>query len=340
MLTFGVLLGMGAPPSPPISGAAAIHSHNYPLLMIAAVSLLLLLLYFFRRGSLEQPFSKLDDDDDRAPHHTICRCVDSSLSNCRWCTRCVGGAASLARFVAGSLELLQRALAQNEAHLHAPVGLTLQGSMPKALHADKLGRFAPGELVNGRRSWLHRENPNVRLWWSSGRWWVGKLSEVGTARGWLKTAAPEVGAAAEQQLVGHVPPRYGWLVYGATNRQWLPAEALACDADVAPRCSCACAHRSIPARKPTLTFTLAFTRPRHTEGSDHAPVGLMLHGRVPGGLHADKLGHFDLIDSELVNGRRETESHARTHTHTRARARAHAYLRASAAWHGCVPRRP
>ena len=57
------------------------------------------------------------------------------------------------------------------------------------------------------------------LWWASGRWWIGKRSELGQPRGWIKAASN-----------GPAPPFKGWYVLCAKIKPaiWKSAETLSC----------------------------------------------------------------------------------------------------------------
>lgn len=78
------------------------------------------------------------------------------------------------------------------------------------LHADKLGLFVPQpELVNDRPYYANDANENLVMWWSGGKWWLGKGDELGRNRGWLKVENRDV-----------VPPKEGWVVYVKKEKKW------------------------------------------------------------------------------------------------------------------------
>ena len=130
---------------------------------------------------------------------------------------------------------------QLEAHSPSPESPTIEltlalgthGRMPFDLHTDKIGSFVGSDgsehLVNGHPCYAHTKRSDVRLWWSSGRWWLGKLSELGTSRGWLKTVAVPEGQPAPR-AEEHVPPSTGWVVYNPMEREWHAVPQLTCSA--------------------------------------------------------------------------------------------------------------
>ena len=78
------------------------------------------------------------------------------------------------------------------------------------LHAEKLGLFLPqAELMNERPFYRNDVNEKLLLWWSGGKWWLGKSDELGRNRGWLKVESKAV-----------VPPKTGWLVYNKKDKAW------------------------------------------------------------------------------------------------------------------------
>ena len=102
------------------------------------------------------------------------------------------------------------------------------GEMPDGAHVDKLGKYVPlaegrpnsaDPLVNGRRCYARLEDARLMLWWASGRWWIGKRSELGQPRGWIKAASN-----------GPAPPFKGWYVLCAKIKPaiWKSAETLSC----------------------------------------------------------------------------------------------------------------
>lgn len=80
------------------------------------------------------------------------------------------------------------------------------------LHADKLGLFLPQVgLRNERPFYANDAHDAFVLWWSGGKWWLGKRDQLGHNKGWLKVSAS-----------GDVPPESGWLVYEKANKAWAP----------------------------------------------------------------------------------------------------------------------
>jgi hypothetical protein len=80
------------------------------------------------------------------------------------------------------------------------------------LHADKLGLFMPQpDSINDRPYYANDDNRNLLMWWSGGKWWLGKADELGRNRGWLKVESRDV-----------VPPREGWVVYSKKEKNWEP----------------------------------------------------------------------------------------------------------------------
>ena len=100
--------------------------------------------------------------------------------------------------------------------------------MPEGAHADKLGTFVPlaegipdsrDPMVNGRHCYSRAEDPRLMIWWAAGRWWVGKRSELGMPRGWIKCSSNET-----------EPPPKGWHVLCAKVKPatWKEATQLSC----------------------------------------------------------------------------------------------------------------
>lgn len=86
------------------------------------------------------------------------------------------------------------------------------------LHADKLGLFAPQVgLQNERPFYSNVEHPSYALWWSSGKFWIGKSEDLGRNRGWLRVTSSDA-----------IPPSDGWLVYSKPNKKWMPMEGFVC----------------------------------------------------------------------------------------------------------------
>ena len=84
------------------------------------------------------------------------------------------------------------------------------------LHADKLGLFLPQSgLQNDRPFYANDANPDFVLWWSGGKWWIGKREQLGHNKGWLKVAAN-----------GDVPPESGWVVFEKASKKWEPMEGM------------------------------------------------------------------------------------------------------------------
>jgi len=102
------------------------------------------------------------------------------------------------------------------------------GAMPDGAHVDKLGTYVQLDegipdsgdpLVNGRHCYARAEDPRLMMWWASGRWWVGKRSELGMPRGWIKASSNET-----------EPPQRGWHVLSAKIKPvtWKEAVQLSC----------------------------------------------------------------------------------------------------------------
>ena len=86
------------------------------------------------------------------------------------------------------------------------------------LHADKLGLFLPQRgLQNERPFFASDANDQYVLWWSGGKWWLGKRDQIGKNKGWLKVSAS-----------GDVPPETGWLAFDPVERSWAPLEGMVC----------------------------------------------------------------------------------------------------------------
>ena len=114
------------------------------------------------------------------------------------------------------------------------LGLDPGGEMPDGVHEDKLGTFLPVDeafaatwqlpsvMTNERRCYSKEGDTAARLmiWWSGGRWWVGKRAELGLPRGWVKVMSDEV-----------LPPRKGWAVLSAKAKpaKWKDATDVSCD---------------------------------------------------------------------------------------------------------------
>ena len=106
--------------------------------------------------------------------------------------------------------------------------------MPDGVHEDKLGTFLPvddefaatwrlpGVLANERRCYSKDGDKAARLmlWWSGGKWWVGKRAELGLSRGWVKVLSDDT-----------LPPRKGWAVLSAKVKpaKWKEAIDLSCE---------------------------------------------------------------------------------------------------------------
>ena len=87
-------------------------------------------------------------------------------------------------------------------------------------HADKLGEFCrTTDTINERPVYCREARPNLMLWWSSGRWWLGKRDELGTNRGWVK---------AHSEAMGPMQVEGGWLVFSSKERKWLVGDQLWC----------------------------------------------------------------------------------------------------------------
>ena len=98
--------------------------------------------------------------------------------------------------------------------------IVLGGSTPDGAHAEKVGEFCKtSEEVNGRPVYCRETRPNLMLWWSGGRWWLGKRDELGTHRGWIKVHSE---AATPLEVSG------GWLVYSSSVKKWLQGDQLWC----------------------------------------------------------------------------------------------------------------
>lgn len=100
------------------------------------------------------------------------------------------------------------------------VPFVLSGTTPANERADKLGTFLPQqETQNGRPFYAHESNPGLLVWWSGGRWWLGKSDEMGRNRGWFKVKSLDVS-----------PPQRGWLVYVSKEKTWKECVDMSCDA--------------------------------------------------------------------------------------------------------------
>jgi len=99
-----------------------------------------------------------------------------------------------------------------------PISVVLEGETPDGAHADKLGVFMPtGSELNGRPTYARENNTALMLWWSGGRWWLGKLAELGQNRGWIKCESEATVAHQVEQ---------NWVVYSSAEKKWKQADAL------------------------------------------------------------------------------------------------------------------
>ena len=101
--------------------------------------------------------------------------------------------------------------------------LALGGSMPDGAHVDKLGTYLPqpdDPDVNGWPCYVKNGQPGILCWHASGRWWVGKRSELGQPRGFLKAPGSD-----------RLPPQKGWLVISTKTKPpgWKEAADLSCE---------------------------------------------------------------------------------------------------------------
>ena len=103
--------------------------------------------------------------------------------------------------------------------------IVLGGALPDGSpHGEKLGEFCrTADTVNGRPVYCREVRPNLMLWWSGGRWWLGKRDELGTNRGWIK-------AQTDCESPLDAPPD-SWHVFSSTERKWLPAGGISCKAN-------------------------------------------------------------------------------------------------------------
>ena len=72
---------------------------------------------------------------------------------------------------------------------------------------------------NGRPFYAKDGDAKVYLWWSGGRWWLGKADELGRNRGWLRVESAAI-----------TPPSEGWQVYSkAAATKWVAMADLVVD---------------------------------------------------------------------------------------------------------------
>ena len=84
------------------------------------------------------------------------------------------------------------------------------------LHADKLGVYAPQSgLTNGRPVYENRYKASLLVWWTGGKWFLGKRDELGRSRGWLKATSDSA-----------TPPETGWTVYSSAEAAWVPMSGM------------------------------------------------------------------------------------------------------------------
>ena len=84
------------------------------------------------------------------------------------------------------------------------------------LHSDKLGLFIPQQgLQNGRPYYANDANPAFVMWWSGGKWWIGKKEQLGHNKGWLKAASSS-----------NNPPDAGWQVFAKGKDGWTEMEGM------------------------------------------------------------------------------------------------------------------
>ena len=99
-------------------------------------------------------------------------------------------------------------------HVAVPLMLMVDADgdgVSDGLHADKLGVYVPQMgLRDDRPVYECSHNSSLLLWWSAGRWYLGKREELGRNRGWLKV-----------QGEGWTPPETGWTVYSKADAAWL-----------------------------------------------------------------------------------------------------------------------
>ena len=99
--------------------------------------------------------------------------------------------------------------------------IVLGGEAPgDGVHAEKLGEFCrTTDVINQRPVFCREARPNLMLWWSAGRWWLGKRDELGTHRGWIK---------AHSEARSPLDVEGGWLVFSSKEKKWLAGERLWC----------------------------------------------------------------------------------------------------------------
>ena len=151
-----------------------------------------------------------------AANHHSCDGVAGAL-----CTPVAGRAAIAAAAAAGTVpptglsgsQASDVAEIDDEGMVLAVVMSCDERSMPDGVHGDKLGTYLPhSDRTNGRPVFRRESNPNFMLWWSGGRWWLGKREELGLNRGWIK-----VESDAQR------PPPADWMVYSSKAKAWKPA---------------------------------------------------------------------------------------------------------------------
>ena len=106
----------------------------------------------------------------------------------------------------------------------------LEGETPNAAHADKLGTFVrcaepwEGKPVFTREGFAGKWQ--ILMWWHSGtrHWFVGRRSELGTKKGWLKLPSDDASPCG----VEGSPEAGGWLVYDSSSKSWVAAPDLNC----------------------------------------------------------------------------------------------------------------
>ena len=52
-------------------------------------------------------------------------------------------------------------------------------------------------------SYARENNTALMLWWSGGRWWLGKLAELGQNRGWIKVESEAMKAHMIRECTPH-----------------------------------------------------------------------------------------------------------------------------------------
>ena len=152
------------------------------------------------------------------------------------------------------------------------------------LHADKLGMFVPqAGLMNGRPTYVNSSNAELVLWWSSGRWYLGKHNELGRNRGWLKAIGD-----------GAIPPETGWLVYSKPEKVWVEMEGMVAKPAGGGRVEAALAAleeppSELPSRTPLIAEAHANdgTIEVHINRTALVPVGFRLYTDT--GLDARRL---------------------------------------------------